>query len=312
MPLKIGTTNIESIYKGTKPIDKIYKGTTLVFESAKWIPYSFEYLYHDLIPQKVNKNAELPQEYQEVEYIESSGTQYIDTGVSITNDIKVDIAISFNQLGSGSNENIICSNGNYGNDRFLLLTSSKSLMWFGNIKTITTDLVINTKYDIEITKTYVALNGTQTATTDSSSGTLYLLASTGGSRYFYGKLYSCKIYNNGTLVRNFIPCYRKSDNVIGLYDSVNGVFYTNAGTGTFTKGNDVSRDVKNKLKVAKIYGHSEVVNQLVADNFGSSTSYWAKNRLSQANNNNVATFTTTSNAYSFCSFYHSFQGGELL
>ena len=41
------------------------------------------------------------------------------------------------------------------------------------------------------------------------------------------------------LVRDFIPCYRISDGVIGLYDKVSGKFYTNAGTGTFTKGADV-------------------------------------------------------------------------
>ena len=49
----------------------------------------------------------------------------------------------------------------------------------------------------------------------------------------------CKIYDNNTLVRNFVPCYRKADNVAGLYDLVNGVFYTNAGTGTFIVGGNV-------------------------------------------------------------------------
>jgi hypothetical protein len=29
---------------------------------------------------------------------------------------------------------------------------------------------------------------------------------------------------------------RKSDNVIGLYDVINGKFYTNSGTGEFIKG----------------------------------------------------------------------------
>lgn len=51
-------------------------------------------------------------------------------------------------------------------------------------------------------------------------------------------MYRCKIYSNGTLVRDFIPCYRNSDNVIGLYDTLNNVFYTNVGTGTFTKSSN--------------------------------------------------------------------------
>ena len=44
---------------------------------------------------------------------------------------------------------------------------------------------------------------------------------------------------DGTPIRSFVPCYRKSDNAIGLYDTVEGAFYTNAGTGAFTKGADV-------------------------------------------------------------------------
>jgi hypothetical protein len=47
---------------------------------------------------------------------------------------------------------------------------------------------------------------------------------------------SCKIYDNNVIIRDFVPCIRKSDNVAGLLDKVNDVFYTNAGTGTFLTG----------------------------------------------------------------------------
>lgn len=43
----------------------------------------------------------------------------------------------------------------------------------------------------------------------------------------------------GQDVFNLIPCYRKSDNVIGMYDLVADKFYTNEGTGSFIKGSDV-------------------------------------------------------------------------
>lgn len=52
------------------------------------------------------------------------------------------------------------------------------------------------------------------------------------------KCYSLEIWDNGSKVRDMIPCYRKLDNVIGMYDLVNNVFYTNQGTGSFAKGND--------------------------------------------------------------------------
>ena len=64
-------------------------------------------------------------------------------------------------------------------------------------------------------------------------------------RYSKIKLYSCKIYNSyNILVRNFIPCYRKSDNVIGLYDTYTQTFYVNNGTGTFIKGNNTPKKQK--------------------------------------------------------------------
>lgn len=50
-----------------------------------------------------------------------------------------------------------------------------------------------------------------------------------------GKVYGCKIYKSGTLVRDFISCTNPSG-VAGLYDLVGGAFYGNAGTGTFGAG----------------------------------------------------------------------------
>jgi hypothetical protein len=52
-----------------------------------------------------------------------------------------------------------------------------------------------------------------------------------------GKLYRCQICNNGILVRDYIPVRRKSDKKVGLYDTINNVFYINNGSGTdFTAG----------------------------------------------------------------------------
>lgn len=50
------------------------------------------------------------------------------------------------------------------------------------------------------------------------------------------KLYYCKWYDGNTLIRDFIPCYRKSDNEVGLYDIVGNQFYTNSGSGEFLYG----------------------------------------------------------------------------
>ena len=52
------------------------------------------------------------------------------------------------------------------------------------------------------------------------------------------RLYSCKIYDNGTLVRDFVPCKNPSGEV-GLYDTVTERFYGNAGTGSFVAGPEI-------------------------------------------------------------------------
>ena len=49
-----------------------------------------------------------------------------------------------------------------------------------------------------------------------------------------------KIYDDDVLIQYFIPCYRMSDNVIGMYELVNGQFYTTAGTvGGFVSGGNL-------------------------------------------------------------------------
>ena len=55
------------------------------------------------------------------------------------------------------------------------------------------------------------------------------------------KMYYFKLYDSsGILVRDYIPVRRDSDGVLGMYDLVNGVFYSNAGTGTFIAGPEVA------------------------------------------------------------------------
>ena len=44
---------------------------------------------------------------------------------------------------------------------------------------------------------------------------------------------------NGVLICDLYPCYRKSDGIIGMYDVARNHFFTNVGTGSFTKGADV-------------------------------------------------------------------------
>lgn len=56
-----------------------------------------------------------------------------------------------------------------------------------------------------------------------------------GNNVLYGSLYSCQIYNNGTLIRDFVPCINPN-NVAGVYDIVNDVFYQSANGYSLVAG----------------------------------------------------------------------------
>lgn len=64
----------------------------------------------------------------------------------------------------------------------------------------------------------------------------------GSSPYFTGNIYYVKFASiaTGNSVKEFVPCYRKSDGVPGFYETVNNLFYTNDGSGTFGVGPDVN------------------------------------------------------------------------
>ena len=224
MALYKGTTKIKSIYKGTTKIAKIYKGTTLIYSASK-----------------------LPNAFQEVEYIESSKTQYIDTGLHLTATTGVMLDIQF--TGYANQQAIGVLEPSVGRFAPCFMDSDNYIKCAINLQnqmityTQTGPLDRNV-YEYNISNNDIKFNGTSIGTVGNigtSSNTIYLF----GRNYqaspllSSAKLYSCKIYDNNTLARDFVPCYRKADNVAGLYDLVNGVFYTNAGTGTFIVGCNV-------------------------------------------------------------------------
>lgn len=191
-------------------------------------------------------------EYQEVEYIESTGPAYIDTGFVPNTNTKIDI--EFETIQKGTNGVIFGGETTYNSSCFHLYNTSGNFdIGFGSKNTgfaTTVPYNLNTKYKFIMDKNGFDVNGT-TGTfpepTISTTISIFLFAVHRGNSSnvidsnAQKRIYYCKLYDNGTLVRNMIPCYRISDNVIGMYDLVNNKFYTNAGTGAFTKGADVGK-----------------------------------------------------------------------
>ena len=107
-----------------------------------------------------------------------------------------------------------------------------------NVRNVTSNIRANMYYN----GIFVRGDNTAEFTTGELSIYLFALNSSGtlDNRNCVVKLYRYKLYENDVLVRDFVPVYRKSDNVAGLYDTINDVFYINQGTGSFTVGANIS------------------------------------------------------------------------
>ena len=200
--------------------------------------------------------SNLPDGYQEVEYIESTGTQYIDTNVIPTSNLNGEFTLSANAYGypfgstNGQDKDYWGMNFNC-NGQYQLYYGTGSYPMIG-IWQLNTKYIIkinNKKFYLNNELLYDFNNGSNTFTFNTNS-TIYLFAlNYNGVSYSQFKMYNVKLWQNNTLVRDFVPCYRISDNVIGMYDTVNGVFYTNQGTGSFNKGSNVNNFVTSTTQV---------------------------------------------------------------
>lgn len=195
------------------------------------------------IPHKAQ--SRLPEGYTELAYIESTGTQYIDTGFKPNQDTRV---VMKTQLTADASTSWVFGARNSNTDGTI------GVFWYPNTNTWSADYDGNSQrynfpgsigpldlIEIDYNKNEVSLNNSSHSFSSQAfqnSNTLALLAiNTAGtvSSYSDAKIYSCTIYDNGTLIRDYVPCSDPSGEV-GLYDQVNGVFYGNAGTGTFAHG----------------------------------------------------------------------------
>lgn len=199
-------------------------------------------------------------DYQRVEYITSAeeGTYpYIITDTCAANDVGVEVVASFpamaDRIPMGSREDS-------GSTRFYCvypLSTSSVYYGFNTGSSISCTTKVDTIYRLQTNflnsrlvcvyeedgtrKANGSINATLTAHTVPISIFGYHSAASGAvsSKREY-KLYSARISKGHEVIRDYIPCYRKSDGVVGVYEKFTGTFLTDAAeTGAFTKGADV-------------------------------------------------------------------------
>lgn len=181
----------------------------------------------------------LPEGYLQLSYIQGSGAQYIDTGFKPNNNTRVvmDVASvaegTFAFFGTRDTE-----------------TTNAYILWQLNSTSVRSDYGANqVQQTVDSTENRVVIDKheascmygsisieNELSTFSCANNLLLFTTSTGGTvdeRKASAKLYSCKIYDDDLLIRNFVPVKNDSDQV-GLYDLIEEKFYANAGTGAFT------------------------------------------------------------------------------
>lgn len=187
-------------------------------------------------------------------YIDATGAQYIDTGIEPTANTRIVADVQFNNISlnqlmgwAGSSSEAILF-GAKGNPKNLAGCVVPSGYWSIFDATNGTTAVANDfrRHVWDLQSGSQKLDGVELTGTAFGTGTIGSTASPGQSMYIFARhaewltnegqlsdlcnarLYSFKIYEGATLVRDYVPC--TGNGIPGLYDKVSKVFYASAST----------------------------------------------------------------------------------
>ena len=280
----------------------------------------------------VGAHASLPSEYQAVEYIESTGQQYINSFHGCNDNTRLEIDFTLTG-GAGGSSIFGCSYGGY---QWLFITRNSSFMIYGpNSNNTMCNATVGKHYFGVFEQHWVSI----TNVTDGTASTKENVDSMGGGtkniRLFgdtsnnkgYIRLYGLKVYESGELVHDWRPCYTYIDNVktAGLYDAFGeGGFRKNdnaSATADFLLGEETGDFllVKGDPKVGEpvcgslvgyggrtVAGGEQVVAQVTTTEISGAAVDWALLgwRLEVSDADGTVTTTSTAENFNRCAFTH--------
>ena len=226
----------------------VYDGMRAMIDGAKY--------YFDSTDENgwVENESRLPQGYTEVEYIERNSTHngYLPLGEYFTENTVIDIDFKMTQAKGNA---IIGDYGSNDNDdwRVFLNYDVSVNNWlvydFIDSRNHYDTGDWSKRFYLEIGNYYIKDLNTDTYLVNATRKTsftrpnqMYLFHMEGNqntNNIDYGYIYSVKIYQNNELVRDFVPCIRDNDSMVGMYDLVNDAFYYPPNNGTMVAGPQV-------------------------------------------------------------------------
>lgn len=190
---------------------------------------------------------DLPEGYTQIDYIQSSGTQYINTGFTPNQNSSCEVVMAYTEIvnancglfgaaGAGYTTDVFESYYQGGKFNFGFADAPKSVACTVLAGDRLTVKLSKSALSASIAGTVVSATPTVTNFTSPATFVIHALNRKGTVQYYSSsRCYGCRLWDNGTLVRDMVPCINPSAEV-GMYDLVNGVFYGNAGTGVFVAG----------------------------------------------------------------------------
>lgn len=184
----------------------------------------------------------LPDAYKEVEYIQTSGTQYVEIYYRVQVDDEITVTTMLTEQTTAERGFAgYCENHSPANYYWELCYNEANLGYSSfppgyNVPFRMVNISGNGKNISPNTKNTLVCKFATVSLLEKFYVGLYKT----NAYNFTGRIYRFTIKRNGYKTLNLVPCYRVSDNVVGLFDLVRQAFYENAGSGSFGKGPDVA------------------------------------------------------------------------
>lgn len=177
----------------------------------------------------------MPEGYTAIEYLQSNGNQYIDTGVVPNQDTRIVVDARMTSVAT-TTAAIFGAGTTATSTSKVVFYQASSGLFAADYATSNTRQVFDgvealDRLYIDYDKNVCTINGvtrTWASTTFSPDANLTLFCwNANGNLVYYieAAIYSCKIYDNGTLIRDYVPVETNAGEQ-GLYDLVANVFYS--------------------------------------------------------------------------------------
>lgn len=196
----------------------------------------------------LTESGGVPPIYKPVEYLQSDGNQWFDSGVVCTYDLGVDYSA---QCLSETNR-ALCGGIDIRNAPVYFRHHSSphdgTIYWIQydrrdvssifDYSVLPTDRITAHIDPVSGTALVNGNNYTFTPLTSGTTGRGYgifgRISNAGDIQSRPSKIFYFKLFKGTNILRNFIPVIRKRDNKPGMYDTVTKSFFVNQGTGEFT------------------------------------------------------------------------------